>query len=388
MKTHILYNMNFNSLYKLNNKGKIYQWDVKVVEHGDGTYDIVTSNGEKTGKKVIHTRNVPKGKAKRTVLEQAISEAISKRKAKMKKECYTENLADLDDPKKSRIIRPMLAVKFAMSLAKNSKKSGITFPCACQRKLDGLRMMAHREGNQIVIESRQGLVFENFDKLKKDLFEVLKDQPEGFYLDGELYTNDLMFNKISGVCKKLQDTLTDEEVETINKIHYHVYDCFDLDDMDIPLSRRLEIIDELPKVDMVDIVETIHVESEQDILHNHSKFVEEGYEGTMLRNYDSVYQLNKRSKDLQKYKNFMEKEFTIVGYHEGQGDEAGMVVWECETKDGGEFAVRPRGTREMKREWFKNADDYIGKPLTVIFQEYSEYGIPRFPVGKDIREGY
>jgi len=304
MKTHILYNMNFNSLYKLNNKGKIYQWDVKVVEHGDGTYDIVTSNGEKTGKKVIHTRNVPKGKAKRTVLEQAISEAISKRKAKMKKECYTENLADLDDPKKSRIIRPMLAVKFAMSLAKNSKKSGITFPCACQRKLDGLRMMAHREGNQIVIESRQGLVFENFDKLKKDLFEVLKDQPEGFYLDGELYTNDLMFNKISGVCKKLQDTLTDEEVETINKIHYHVYDCFDLDDMDISLSRRLEIIDELPKVDMVDIVETIHVESEQDILHNHSKFVEEGYEGTMLRNYDSVYQLNKRSKrspEIQKF---------------------------------------------------------------------------------------
>jgi DNA ligase-1 len=65
-----------------------------------------------------------------------------------------------------------------------------------------------------------------------------------------------------------------------------------------------------------------------------------------------------------------------------------MVIWDCKTKNGDTFAVRPRGTREIKRELFKNGDKYIGKELTVIFQEYTEYGIPRFPVGKDIREGY
>ena len=35
--------------------------------------------------------------------------------------------------------------------------------------------------------------------------------------------------------------------------------------------------------------------------------------------------------------------------------------------------------------FFKN---YIGKMLTVIFQEYSGIGVPRFPVGKCIREGF
>lgn len=91
--------MEYKSLYKINNKGKVYQWDIKIVKK-DGTYDLVTQNGEQTGKKVVHTRNIPKGKASRTVFEQAVLQAESKRNAKIKKEGYTENLEDLNDPKK------------------------------------------------------------------------------------------------------------------------------------------------------------------------------------------------------------------------------------------------------------------------------------------------
>lgn len=114
--------MDFGSLYKINNKGKIYQWDIKIVEKNDGTYDLVSQNGEKEGKKVVHTRNIPKGKASRTVLEQAVLEAESKRNAKIKKEGYTENLKDLSDPKKRIIIRPMLAHKYDIN-----KKNHRTF---------------------------------------------------------------------------------------------------------------------------------------------------------------------------------------------------------------------------------------------------------------------
>ena len=35
-----------------------------------------------------------------------------------------------------------------------------------------------------------------------------------------------------------------------------------------------------------------------------------------------------------------------------------------------------------------NGDKYIGKKLTVIYQELTEDGKPRFPVGKAIRDGY
>jgi hypothetical protein len=43
---------------------------------------------------------------------------------------------------------------------------------------------------------------------------------------------------------------------------------------------------------------------------------------------------------------------------------------------------------EQRSEWFKQGSRYVGKKLTVIFQERSEHGVPRFPVGKAIRDGY
>jgi DNA ligase-1 len=35
---------------------------------------------------------------------------------------------------------------------------------------------------------------------------------------------------------------------------------------------------------------------------------------------------------------------------------------------------------------YKRGDSLIGKYLTVTYQELSEYGVPRFPVGKTIRD--
>ena len=48
--------------------------------------------------------------------------------------------------------------------------------------------------------------------------------------------------------------------------------------------------------------------------------------------------------------------------------------------------VRPTGTLEERGKMFKNGKKYVGKMLTVKYQELSEDGIPRFPVGKSVRE--
>jgi len=62
------------------------------------------------------------------------------------------------------------------------------------------------------------------------------------------------------------------------------------------------------------------------------------------------------------------------------------VIWKCKTKEGKEFEVRPVGTVESRSELLKNASKCIGKFLTVTYQELSEFGVPRFPVGKTIRD--
>jgi DNA ligase-1 len=84
----------------------------------------------------------------------------------------------------------------------------------------------------------------------------------------------------------------------------------------------------------------------------------------------------------------MEEEYRIIDFTQGEGRDAGAVIWVCETADGKVFTVRPRGTLNQRRDWFSDGDKYIGKNLTVIYQELTEDGKPRFPVGKALRVGY
>ena len=64
----------------------------------------------------------------------------------------------------------------------------------------------------------------------------------------------------------------------------------------------------------------------------------------MIRQIDGQYEPNKRSKFLQKYKMFMEEEFEIISFHDGEGHDKNMVIWECKTSAGKLFSVKPRGT--------------------------------------------
>ena len=95
--------------------------------------------------------------------------------------------------------------------------------------------------------------------------------------------------------------------------------------------------------------------------------------------------LKKEVNIFKNIKDFKDEEFKIIGFTEGKGVEKGCIIWTCITKDGKEFSTRPKGTHKFRKELFKNGKEYIGKKLTVVFQEYSADGIPRFPVGKTIR---
>ena len=202
--------------------------------------------------------------------------------------------------------------------------------------------------------------------------KIFKKLSGNFYLDGELYTNDLSFEEISGLSRKLEGGLTEEEEKKIDLIHYYVYDCFDLDNMELTFKERYAILKSLPKVKYVNIVETYNAKNKEEVREFQKKFVEEGYEGTMLRNYDSTYQLNKRTKDLQKYKDFMEDEFKIIGFTDGEGSEKGQVIWKCVTKDGKEFNVVPIGTRSHRKKLFKEAEKKIGKIKKALDQNHDK----------------
>ena len=109
----------------------------------------------------------------------------------------------------------------------------------------------------------------------------------------------------------------------------------------------------------------------------------------MCRNLNGKYKLKHRSNDLLKFKNFEDSEFKIVDAKKGTGTEEGAIVFMCETEYGKKFDVRPRGEIEKRREMFCNKDDYIGKMLTVRYQNtgiMDDDAVPRFPVGIDVRD--
>jgi DNA ligase-1 len=118
----------------------------------------------------------------------------------------------------------------------------------------------------------------------------------------------------------------------------------------------------------------------------HKQFTNNGFEGTIIRNKKGVYKVGHRSADLQKYKDFFDDEYKIVGAHEGVGKAKGAVTWICVTEAGEEFDVVPKGSMEKRQEWWRDREKYFGEMLTVKYQNLTaDRKVPYLPSGLAIR---
>ena len=100
---------------------------------------------------------------------------------------------------------------------------------------------------------------------------------------------------------------------------------------------------------------------------------------------DLVYE-NKRSSHLLKIKTFQSDEFEIVDLEDGRGKMEGAAIMVCKSAKGDEFRCKMAGSIDRLKELFADKDALIGKKLTVKFQNTTDRGVPRFPVGVAIRD--
>jgi len=353
--------MKFDTLYAKASNGKIKVWEIEA--RGN---TMVIRNGYEDGKmaeqeKVIEGKNI--GRSNETSPEKQCELECQSKWQKKIDEQYSTDKNKLVVYADAAVVLPMLALKY------QDRKHDIKFPCYVQPKLNGVRCI-YQNGKFM---SREGKEFTTLAHLIPELKRLGIDMP-----DGEVYIHGATFQDIVRQVKKDRGTET---------LQYWIYDRVNdksFNDRSVSIMEQFQLMK--PKPVYLKPVETYLVSSEAEIKKYHDKFVQDGFEGVIVRNVDGLYQAKHRSKDLQKYKEFIDDEFEIVGGHEGSGPDAGTIVFEVKTFAGNVFSVRPRGTREVRSAWFKDLKNLKGLKLTVRYQNLSEVGIPIFPVGITVRD--
>ena len=285
------------------------------------------------------------------------------------------------------MIKPMLAYKVDKKPVDWSENVYI------QPKLDGVRCVIYLDENEeIRCFSRTGKEFFNLDHIKDSLhdFFIMESKFSAntdVILDGELYNHDLRdnFEKIISLVRKKTPT-TQDRLDAAELIEFHCYDYIETV-MNQPYGYRAsQLMDSDIYSSCVKYVDTNLILRMDDARVYHARNLAAGYEGSILR-LDKPYE-QKRSYNLQKFKDFHDTEATIIGYEEGKGKREGTLgKFFMMDDDQNEFGCPPGKGYNYKdlADILNNIHDYIGQRATFTYFERTQYGSYRHPMFKTIR---
>ena len=361
--------MEYPTLYMSTKGNKTVIWNITVRCTGGAVY-VIREWGQEGGKVQSVSTEVTTGKNigrknETTKLEQAHVVARSFYNKRLDEGASTDRNTGV-------VVLPMLAHKWDDHMKKMPLK------CVIQPKLDGVRAVVGNDNGVIVIKTRLGKPILSMNHIKSAIEKL--HLANGQYLDGELYSDEVKFEEISGACRKHEST------PVSRLLKFYVFDQFFIHSLSMQFNDRYAALCKLTLPPAIVLVASKHAKT-SEIETALRTFIDDGYEGVMIRDPSSQYTLNQRSYGLLKYKRFIDREYKIVDAVEGTGRDKGTVIWTCEiSPNGPRFNVRPQGTIEHRTKGWKNRHTHIGKMLTVKYQELTKTGIPRFPSAIDIRD--
>jgi len=417
-------------LYKKDSKGDILQWTVNSTING-----IIIQAGKLNGKLVQTLIDVWEGKNigktnETSVIQQIeleIQSLVNRKKRQGYKSLEDLSIADRDSsspslkillnkylPKDSTDLdgnlKPMKCQQYYRSKPNWTDPTGkiwkdrkyyyllnpyvekeknaiiIKFPCLIQPKINGVRATVSLDDNgQIQILSKEGLKYNvpHIEEEFKSLPFVYNngDKEIDLIYDGELY--------IHG--EPLQNIVS--AVKSNNMFSSNIrFMCFDLLLLNKSNIERHEILKNIfngfniNKIyGHIHRVSTYKVSSDDKVQAYTSNFIEKGYEGSILRDPNALYQAGKRPMSMVKLKRIISKEFKITGIVPQDKDPL-LGMYQCITPEGEYFDVTATLSNEGKEELMENPYNYIGKLLTIDFYEYTEKKIPFHIINNIVRD--
>lgn len=413
-------------LYALNKDGSFQEW--KVYTEGAEVIVEFGKQGGKTQQKrtTCEMKNV--GRSNETAADfQALLEARSKWEKQVRLG-YRESTDQLQE---EETFTPMLAHDYL------KRGSAVVLPCYTQPKLDGVRALVIMDDGVPTFNSRGNKTYPVQGTLVKQMADLYTKS--GFdKKDGELYIHGLSLQKIVALAKKWRthETIAKEiqkdfegdnkrrdkaiaagektyknfdgepvsvdEVPVLDVDRYGGYCSEDLQFhiFDIPVNSKSpwhdpENPDHCRLADLVSVNDIVNEEQYSHLrvvlggMYNTIEEIEKsvginmqnGFEGTMIRNFKGLYEYGQRSSDLQKWKIFFTAEAKVVGSTE---DKNGEGVLDCVEKDGTEFSCKMKGTHAQRTQ--AKMLKLIGKFITFSAQARTDKGVPQFPVGQYERD--
>ena len=339
-------------------------WKIQVHSISPQKASITTESGQINGKitKTSPTY-ITKSIGNKSPLQRAIQLAQTKWQNKITIDGY--------NPKKTSnsIFSPMKPSNWE----KYSNK--ISYPAFLQPKLDGVRMYSYLSNGTIKTLSRQNKPIPNIPHIQNHLQKIFHKYPN-ITLDGELLIQKpLQQKELRGLLSKKY--LDESNLQKINKISYNIFDLINNNNPNETFKSRWELAQKIAKeYNDINLVPTYIINSKNEVNQLFNELIEKGFEGAVIRNMNSTYQMGKISQNTQKIKLYFMDEFKITNYHEGKGSNEGTVIWEvqCLKNPKRTFKVRPMGTRENKKKLLENAEKFIGKKLEVYFYEKNQDG--------------
>lgn len=348
-------------IFKKSEDGDIRYLDIQAFSDGrlTQTSGIVGTVNPVTHEKVCKAKNAGK-KNESTPGVQALKEMESLITKKIR-EGYFEKMADAIN---KEVILPMLAKDYKKEFKKIDWNH--TF---VQIKYDGMRCLAHIKDGKVKLISRENVEIKTMGHIVEELSKIKED----IILDGELFV-EANFQENMKAIKSYKEGISE-------KISYYIYDIVSQD----IFSKRSKHIKELIQplnTKHLKIVSTYKINSELELKDYHKKFIEEGFEGTIIR-LDEPYRINIRSSSLLKYKDFQDIALEIIDIVPcEQRPTWGKPQFEL---NGKKFEAGMKYTHAQREDFLANKKQYIGKIGEVRFFEYSENGIPRFAIMHGMR---
>lgn len=363
--------MFIKSLYKLDLNSRCRIWTIEVEKNRYRTISGLV-DGEKVTSDWSYAYGKNEGRSNATTdEEQAMRVADTLIRIRKEQGC-SERIEDAGKGKSW--FQPMLAARW------DNVKDKITVDkqhCVyVQRKLDGCRNILSINGQQ----TRTGKEWVATPHIYEKMKPVFDKYPEAMF-DGELYmfSREDNFNEIVSLIKKTKPTA--EDLEKSAQVGYWIYD---LPSCPGNFSERnaelLRLQKEFPDVfddKLIVVLPTVKVTSKDMIQDCLVEYVEEGYEGAIVR-LDAPYEC-KRSKNLLKVKQFCDEEFKIVDVEEGRGNLAGKAGRIVVDVDGNRVACGLKFSRTEAQEIWEHRNQYIGKEATVKYFNKTVDGSLRFP---------